>query len=403
MTGPGTPGGGLAELAAEELLEARILIVDDEPGNLRVLERLLNRVGYERIRTTDDSRQVESLFEEFRPDLVLLDLHMPHLDGFEIMEMLEERIPSDVFLPILVLTGDTDPDTKRRALSVGAKDFVGKPFESTEALLRIKNLLETRALHEELRAYSETLEQKVRHRTRELAEAQTEILHRLALAAEYRDDVTGRHAERVGAMSALVAQVLGLSDQEVKVIRRAAPLHDVGKIGIPDAILMKPGALTPQEFEVMKSHTTIGERILSGTDYPLLETARVIALYHHEKWDGSGYQPGMTGEDIPLVGRIVAAADAFDCLTHERPYKDPESTEEATEEIRQTSGSHFDPRVADALLQVVESMDGTPIDRLVEVPVEVLTRGPEVVAEMLMDRRHGGSGEGSTSDRAAAS
>ncbi|MFP3948483.1 MAG: two-component system response regulator, partial [Longimicrobiales bacterium] len=332
MTSPRTPAGGLSELASEELLEARILIVDDEPANLRVLERLLNRVGYGRIRTTDDPREVESLFEEFRPDLVLLDLHMPHLDGFEVMEMLDERIPSDVFLPILVLTGDPDPDTKRRALSVGAKDFVGKPFEATEALLRIKNLLETRTLHEELRAYSETLEEKVRGRTRELAEAQTEILHRLALAAEYRDDVTGRHAERVGVISALVAQVVGLSDEEVKVIRRAAPLHDVGKIGIPDAILMKPGPLTPQEFEVMKSHTTIGERILSGTAYPLLETARVIALYHHEKWDGSGYQPGRAGEDIPLVGRIVAAADAFDCLTHERPYKESESTQAAKDE-----------------------------------------------------------------------
>lgn len=383
--GAGARAGGrrlsapLPDLASQDLLEARILVVDDEPANVRVLERLLQRAGYDRIRTTSDSREVEAIFDEFGPDLVLTDLHMPHLDGFQVMELLEEKIPPGVFLPILVLTGHTDPETKRRALSVGAKDFVGKPFESTEVLLRIQNLLETRALHEELRAYSETLEKKVRSRTRELAEAQTEILHRLALAAEYRDDVTGRHAERVGVVSALIAGALGLPEEEVGVIRRAAPLHDVGKIGIPDAILMKPGPLSPQEFEVMKSHTTIGGRILSGTDYSLLETARLIALYHHEKWDGSGYQPGRSGEEIPLVGRIVAAADAFDCLTHARPYKEPTSLEAAKEEIRRTSGSHFDPEVADALLGVLDRLDGTPVDRLVNLPLEELASGLETL------------------------
>jgi len=368
-----------SDLASRDLLDARVLVVDDEPANVRVLERLLQRAGYHRIRTTSDSREVEDLFEDFDPDLVLLDLHMPHLDGFELMELLNEKIGPDVYLPVLVLTGHTDPDTKRRALSLGAKDFVGKPFESTEVLLRIKNLLETRTLHEELRAHSETLERKVQSRTRELAEAQTEILHRLALAAEYRDDVTGRHAERVGVVSALIAGALRLPEDEVRVIRRAAPLHDVGKIGIPDAILMKPGPLSPQEFEVMRSHTTIGGRILSGTDYRLLETARLIALYHHEKWDGSGYQPGRAGEDIPLVGRIVAAADAFDCLTHERPYKTPTSLEAAKEEIQRTSGSHFDPEVADALLAALDRLNGTPPDRLVNLPAEELARGVEAV------------------------
>ena len=363
--------------APEELQGARILVVDDETANTRILERLLQRVGYEEVRTTTDPREVEGIFEAFRPDLVLLDLHMPHLDGFEVMDILDGHISEDTYLPILVLTGDLDPEVKQRALAAGARDFLTKPFETTEVLLRIKNLLETRALHEELRSYSATLEVKVRERTRELAEAQVEILHRLALAAEYRDDVTGRHAERVGVLSALIAASLDLDRERVKVIRRAAPLHDVGKIGIPDAILMKPGPLTPAEFEVMKSHTTIGARILSGTDYPLLETARVIAETHHEQWGGGGYSPGMAGEEIPLEGRIVAVADVFDSLTHERPYKSAASVDESLEEIRRERGEHFDPDVADAFLGVAQELDGVPVDRLVGVPVEILTRGVE--------------------------
>lgn len=336
----------------EELGGSRILIVDDEETNVRVLRRLLERAGYRELITETDPRQVEGIFREGLPDLVLLDLHMPHLDGFQVMERLLPLIPPRTYLPILVLTGDLSPDVRERALSVGAKDFVTKPFEVTEVLLRIRNLLETRYLHRALESQNATLEQRVQARTRELAGAQVEILRRLALAAEYRDDITGQHAERVGVLSALIAEALEMSEAEVRLLRQAAPLHDVGKIGIPDAILMKPGPLTPAEFEVMKSHTIIGGRILSGSHFPLLQVARQVALSHHEFWAGGGYTPGLRGDEIPLVGRIVSVADTFDCMTHVRPYKQASSLEEAAEEIMRERGRQFDPRVVDAFLEV---------------------------------------------------
>ncbi len=295
---------------------------------------------------------MHALVRSLEPDLILLDLHMPHLSGFQVMEQIVPEIPHGVYLPILVLTGDTDSHRRERALSAGARDFLTKPFESGEVLLRIKNLLETRFFNKELRGHNETLEEKVRERTHELAEAQVEIIRRLAVAAEYRDDITGQHAERVGVLSALLAEELGLPAEQVSLIRRAAPLHDVGKIGIPDSILMKPGRLTPQEFDVMKTHTIIGGRILSGSRYPLLELAETIALTHHERWDGRGYDR-MRGEDIPLVGRIVAVADVFDSLTHERPYKRAFTIDESVDEILRGRGEHFDPNVVDAFSRLL--------------------------------------------------
>jgi putative two-component system response regulator len=325
----------------------RILIVDDEQANVQVLARLLSRAGYEEVRSTTDARGALELYRRFEPDLLLLDLRMPHLDGFDVMEQLRQEIPDGDYFPILVLTGDTSSDVKQRALASGARDFLNKPFDVTEALLRIENLLQTRHLHHQLLTQNETLEERVRDRTRELAEAQVEILHRLALAAEYRDDITGRHAERVGLLSALLARELGCVENEVRLIRRAATLHDVGKIGIPDAILMKPGPLSPQEFELMKNHTEIGARILSGSRFPLLRMAKEIALAHQDRWDGTGYT-GRAGEEIPLVGRIVAVADVFDSLTHERPYKGASPMAAAVAEIRASRGSHFDPDVVEA-------------------------------------------------------
>ncbi len=335
-----------------QLEESRILIVDDEPQNVRLLDALLRRAGYREVTTETDPRKVHALVRSLEPDLILLDLHMPHLSGFQVMEQIVPEIPHGVYLPILVLTGDTDSHRRERALSAGARDFLTKPFESGEVLLRIKNLLETRFFNKELRGHNETLEEKVRERTHELAEAQVEIIRRLAVAAEYRDDITGQHAERVGVLSALLAEELGLPAEQVSLIRRAAPLHDVGKIGIPDSILMKPGRLTPQEFDVMKTHTIIGGRILSGSRYPLLELAETIALTHHERWDGRGYDR-MRGEDIPLVGRIVAVADVFDSLTHERPYKRAFTIDESVDEILRGRGEHFDPNVVDAFSRLL--------------------------------------------------
>lgn len=332
---------------------ATILIVDDQEPNVRVLERILERAGYGRVVSTTDSRRAVALFEAHRPDLVLLDLHMPYLDGFAVLEQLAPRIPDGNYLPILVLTADISSAAKRKALSMGAKDFLAKPFDSVEVLLRIRNLLETRFLYVELQDQNAHLEDKVRERTEQLEQAQLEILERLALAAEFRDDATHEHTRRVGDLSARLARHVGLPDRDVDLIRLAAPLHDVGKIAVPDSILLKLENLSDDDFEVVKAHTTIGARLLAGSQHPLLRLAEQIALTHHERWDGEGYPPGIAGEDIPLVSRIVAVADVFDALTHERPYKHAWSVADAVEEIRKERGRQFDPRVVDAFVDML--------------------------------------------------
>jgi len=271
-----------------------------------------------------------------------------------VMKQLRACIAPVDFLPILVLTADITPEAKRRALAEGALDFLTKPFDATEVVLRIKNLLRTRALHLQLQGQNQLLDQKVRERTDELEETQIEILERLALASEYRDDDTGEHTRRVGKTAAQIAEALGWSAGEVELMRRAAPLHDVGKIGIPDSILLKPGKLTAEEFEQMKTHTTMGAKILSGGHFPLLQLAEQIALTHHERWDGTGYL-GFQEEAIPIAGRIVTVADVFDALTSERPYKKAWPVSEAIEEIKRQRGRQFDPRVVAAFLKVVSS------------------------------------------------
>jgi putative two-component system response regulator len=244
-------------------------------------------------------------------------------------------------------------------LSRGAKDFVNKPFQQDEILLRIKTLLETRLLYLQIQSQNQLLEAKVRERTRALEEAQIEIIERLAVAAEFRDDNTGQHTQRVGQMSALLARQLGMPDGQIALMRRAAPLHDVGKIGVPDAILLKLGKLTEQEFAIVKTHTVIGARILSGGKFPLLRLAEEIAFSHHERWDGSGYA-SLAGTDIPLAGRIVAVADVFDALTQQRPYKPAWTIGDAIAEIERQRGLQFDPGVVDAFLRVVEEQRRLP-------------------------------------------
>ena len=251
---------------------ARILIIDDEPGNVEMLTRMLDRAGYGRIESTNDPRQACALYVRLRPDLILLDLHMPDMDGLAVMDELNQ-IAEASYLPILMLTGDMSQEARREALTRGAKDFVNKPFHPDEVLLRIRTLLETRFLYLQIQSQNQLLEEKVRQRTRELEAAQKEIIERLARAAEFRDDNTGQHTERVGQMAALIAKEIGLPDSQVALIRRAAPLHDVGKIGIPDAILLKLGKLTPDEFALVKTHTKIGHRILSGSRFALMTWA----------------------------------------------------------------------------------------------------------------------------------
>lgn len=334
---------------------ARILIVDDELGNVDVLTRMLRAAGYSAIRGTTDSRTTVPLVYEFQPDLILLDLSMPVMDGFEVLEQLRPIIPPAVYLPILILTGDIRFEARQRALSSGAKDFLLKPFDMTEVLLRIRNLLETRFLYLLLQEQNQNLEVRVEARTRELEEARLEILQRLSEAAEYRDDDTGQHTRRVAALAVAIGRSIGLDPHTIESLRWASPLHDVGKIGIPDNVLLKPGKLSDEEMEIMKTHTTIGAQILMGGQSPLVQMAESIALNHHERWDGTGYPRKLYGEQIPLEARLVAVADVFDALTHTRPYRPAWSVEETRLEIHRGVGSHFDPRISEAFLNLSSS------------------------------------------------
>lgn len=333
---------------------ARILIVDDEPANVVVLERTLRRSGYENIVTTTDPRDALTRYLEDPPDLLVLDLQMPYLNGFEVLERIAPVADHHGYLPVLVLTADATSGTRRKALGAGAHDFLTKPFDALEVLLRIRNLLHTRLLHVQLRQQNEELEQRVAERTRDLDHAREETLRRLALAAEFRDDQTYEHTERVGAGAAVLGIAAGLSCAEAETLRLAAPLHDVGKIGISDTILLKPGKLTDDEFALMKEHTVMGARILSGSNYDVLCLGETVALSHHERWDGRGYPKGLGGEEIPLSGRIVSLVDVFDALTHERPYKRAWSRQEALDEIVRGRGSQFDPRLVDLFAEGLE-------------------------------------------------
>lgn len=337
------------------LADMRILVVDDQPANVMLVRSILERAGYTTIRGESDPLAVLDVVREFEPDLIVLDLHMPRRDGFQVLDDLRRIRPRDEYLPVLVITADATPEVKRRALNGGASDFLTKPFDHVEVRLRVRNLLQTRSLHIGLQRTNVHLEGLVRQRTAELEAAHGEILTRLALAAEFRDDATGQHTSRVGRLSRLVAQELGLPDQSVDLIEQAAPLHDVGKIGIPDAILLKPGKLDPEEWELMKTHTTIGAKLLDGTDNPLLSLAREIALSHHERWDGRGYPHGRGSGEIPIEACIVAVTDVFDALIHRRPYKPAWPIEQALEEIAAQRGTQFAPDVVDAFLAVTSN------------------------------------------------
>ena len=264
---------------------------------------------------------------------------LPGADGFALLERVVKA-----GVPALVLTADDAPTTRRRALGLGARDFVTKPLDRVEVLLRVGNLLQTRRLQRALEDRNHDLQRWVRARTADLEDARKETLERLAMAAEYRDDDTSQHTKRVGRTAALLARQLGLSADTVEHLRYAAPLHDVGKIGIPDAVWLKPGALTDHERKMLEEHTVIGGRILSGSRSPILRLAEQIARTHHERWDGTGYPDGLAGDAIPLAGRITAVADVFDVLAHPRPHKKAWPLEKATQEILDQAGRHVRPR-----------------------------------------------------------
>jgi putative two-component system response regulator len=331
----------------------RILAADDDAGALRVLGRILARAGFSEVRTTLDGLEVPGLFVEHAPDLVVLDLHMGPVKGTDVIRRLRPLIPAGTYLPILVVSGDLTEEARIGALAEGAVDFISKPYAVDEVLLRVRNHLHTRSLHLAVEGQNRELERKVQERTRELEEAAWEVLERLARAAELRDDDTGLHTRRVGELSARIAAAVGLPEAEVEMIRRTAPLHDVGKIGIPDGVLLKPGKLSEGEWELMKRHTTIGAQILSSGRSEMVRMAEAIARAHHERWDGGGYPSASAGEEIPLPARIVALADVYDALSSDRPYRAAWPHARVLDEIAAGRGTHFDPRLVDVFLAEV--------------------------------------------------
>lgn len=336
----------------ELLTQSRILVVDDNASNLLLMERLLEYSGYVQVRSVSDPEQVADLAREWSPDLVILDLHMPKVNGFQVMEELRRFQSPEEYLPILVFTADVTSDAKRKALESGAADFLTKPGDANEIRLRVQNFLKMRFMHRRLSEQNKGLEERVRERTAELENMHLEVVERLARAAEYRDDDTGQHAKRVGEMAAQIGAELGMKSEEVETLRLAATLHDLGKIGVSDSILLKPGKLTDEEFETIKTHTVIGAEVLAGSACRFLQMAESIARSHHERWDGRGYPDQLAGEAIPIEGRIVAVADVYDALTSERPYKVTMSHEAAVDEIVRSAGSHFDPAVVEAFVKV---------------------------------------------------
>jgi putative two-component system response regulator len=354
-----------------DLSSVNVLIVDDEPLIIKLVRKYLARAGYENFVTTTEPLDAINIIHQAKPDLILLDVMMPDISGLEILE----RVRSDAttaHIPVIILTASTDEEAKQRALHLGATDFLTKPVAPSDLVPRVRNALCVKLHQDQLEHYAQILEQKVRERTQQLACSHLDLIHCLGRAAEYRDNETGRHVIRVGRYAGVIARQLRLDPTTVELIEQAAPLHDLGKIGVPDSILLKPGKLEPEEFEVMqahcgmgrrifermpdqewdlaKTHTEIGLKILAGGRSALFTMAATIALTHHERYDGSGYPLGLAGDNIPLPGRITAVADVFDALSSKRPYKPAFPLSKCFGIMREEKGRHFDPRVLDAFL-----------------------------------------------------
>jgi len=322
------------------IYEATILIVDDNPSNVLLLEKVLKLAGYQDIIVALDSEKVVPLYESYHPDLIMLDLLMPKMDGFMVLKALNE-ITGDDYIPVIVITAQPSRENKLKALEYGVNDFIGKPFDPIEVSMHVKNMLLIRMMHNRLIQEKNDLEERVKKRTKEIFDLQYEIIKRLMLAIELRDNDTGTHVIRIGLCAREIAEGLGKDEDYCQRIQYAGMMHDIGKIGIADSILLKRGKLTPEEWVVMKEHTTRGAKILSGSHNSMIQMSHDIALSHHEKWDGSGYPRGLKGEEIPLCGRIIAICDVFDALLSERPYKKPFPLNEAIEIILSEKGETF--------------------------------------------------------------
>ena len=331
----------------------KILVVDDEERNLRLMEAMLIPLGYE-VSLARDGEAALGMVKNISPDLILLDIMMPKMDGFEVARRLKADDGTRI-IPIVMVTSLREAEDRVNALEAGADDFLSKPVDKTELGARVNSLLKVKAYNDHMRNYQKELEAEVAKRTEELRHAFEKIkvasldtIYRLSRAAEYKDEDTGAHILRMSNYSVIVARTMGLTEQTVEFILYAAPMHDIGKIGIPDKILLKPAKLDPDEWVIMKQHTIFGGKILEGSDAGFIRLGEIVALTHHEKWEGTGYPKGLKGKEIPLVGRIVAIADVFDALTSKRPYKEPFSLEKSYEIIKEDRGTHFDPDVVDA-------------------------------------------------------
>jgi putative two-component system response regulator len=327
----------------------RLLVVDDNITNLTLFRHLLQKLEDAEVICFADPSEALDWCAESEADLILLDYMMPAIDGLEFIRRLR-RIPDRGDVPVVMVTADTESDVRHQALALGAQDFLTKPVDKIELVTRVKNLVALRKSRQQLANRAAWLAEEVRKATAEISAREKEAILRLSRAAEYRDPETGMHLLRMSNYTRLVAAQLGLPPAEQQLLLEAAPMHDIGKVATPDHLLLKPGRLTPEEFEVMKRHATIGFEILRDSISSLLQCAADLALSHHEKFDGSGYPQGLAGESIPLHGRIVAVADVFDALTSERPYKKAWSLEDAVDFLKKGAGSHFDPDCVDAFL-----------------------------------------------------
>lgn len=346
-----------------------VFVVDDAPINLKTYEKLLANLEGIQVRAFTKAPDALEALTKHEPDLVIVDYRMPEMDGLEFITRFRS-IPRLKEVPIVMLTAERDIDVRRRAIESGANDFLNKPADPIEFVARVRNLLALNDSRRKLANRALLLADEVRKATAQIARREQETIHRLTRASEFRDNETGLHIVRMGRYSAILGRALGMTTGEQELLLLAAPMHDIGKVATPDNILLKPGKLTPDEWDVMKQHTIAGFEILRDSDSKLLQKGAEIALTHHEKWDGSGYPRGLSGDDIPISGRICALADVFDALTSVRPYKPAWPIERAIVHVHQGSGTHFDPavvKVFERALPEIREVRETLADR-VEVP-----------------------------------
>ncbi|PKM95419.1 MAG: two-component system response regulator [Firmicutes bacterium HGW-Firmicutes-1] len=323
-----------------------ILIVDDAPDNLEILDGVLNEDYY--IKVARSGKIALKIAEQTCPDLILLDIMMPEMDGYEVCKRLKCN-PITKKIPIIFVSARNEVINEARGLEIGAVDYITKPINASIVLSRVRTHI---ALYNQKRE----LELQVLEKTRELIDTRVEIIRRLGIAAEFKDNVTGMHIYRVSHYCKTIALKYGFPESEANLLLDISPMHDIGKIGISDNLLLKPGKLTEEEFEIIKTHTLIGARIIGEHSSELLKTAKVIALEHHERWDGTGYPNGLKGEEINIFARITAVADVFDALTSKRPYKDAWTIHEASDYLKSQAGKHFDPNIITAFFFGLEDI-----------------------------------------------